>query len=312
MHACVAAQLDYEIQRFDVDTAFLYGRMDEEVYMRQPDGYEDVSELGLICLLHHALYGTKQAARAWYETLRSHFNKRGFESLKADPCVFFKTVSRVGFCAVIPYVNDLIVIAPELDDITLVRDGLKGQFDIKEIGEMRYCLGIEVRHDRASRTWELNQRCYIRKIAERFQLADYSDSFAAWKDEAFELWQTQWASAYPENSRSREVIQHIYDTYFLVNIVDNDYANEKSDIFSIFARIITETMDKEQLCARVVELETRRDKMFETLAAFQSLQKELKDELCAAHSKIADVCNENFQLKEKVRQLKAQLALSSI
>lgn len=52
-----------------------------------------------------------------------------------------------------------------------------------------------------------------------------SDSFAAWKNEAFELWLTQWASAYPADSPSAGVIQHICDSYFLVNIVDNDYAN---------------------------------------------------------------------------------------
>lgn len=52
-----------------------------------------------------------------------------------------------------------------------------------------------------------------------------SDSFAAWKDEAFELWQSQWASAYAQDSESLRVIQHIRDSYFLVNIVDNDYAN---------------------------------------------------------------------------------------
>jgi methylenetetrahydrofolate reductase (NADPH) len=55
-----------------------------------------------------------------------------------------------------------------------------------------------------------------------------SDSFAAWKDEAFELWQTQWAAAYPADSPSAAVIQHIHDSYFLVNIVDNDYANGAS------------------------------------------------------------------------------------
>ncbi|ETI55584.1 methylenetetrahydrofolate reductase [Phytophthora nicotianae CJ01A1] len=139
-----------------------------------------------------------------------------------------------------------------------------------------------------------------------------SDSFAAWKDEAFELWQTQWASAYPEGSCSREVIQHIYDSYFLVNIVDNDYANDDSDIFSIFTRIITEAMDKEELRTRVLELEARREKMFDTLASFQSLQKDLNGELRAAHSELAGVRGENLQLKEKVRQLEAQLALASL
>ncbi|CEG39574.1 retrotransposon ty1-copia subclass [Plasmopara halstedii] len=57
----VAARLDYEIQHFDVDTAFHYGRMDEEVYMRQPDGYEDVSEPGLVCLLQRAIYGVNRS-----------------------------------------------------------------------------------------------------------------------------------------------------------------------------------------------------------------------------------------------------------
>ncbi|KAI9910002.1 hypothetical protein PsorP6_010785 [Peronosclerospora sorghi] len=139
-----------------------------------------------------------------------------------------------------------------------------------------------------------------------------SDSFAAWKDEAFELWQTQWASAYPEGSRTREVIQHIYDTYFLVNIVDNDYANDESDIFSIFTRIITENMDKEQLRARVLDLERRREKIFDTLASYQSLQKEQHEAMLALQSEIASVRTENLQLKENVRQLQAQLALASL
>ncbi|CEG42621.1 gag-pol polyprotein [Plasmopara halstedii] len=133
----VAAQIDYEIQQFDVDTAFLYGRMAEEVYMGQTFGYEDVSKPGMLRLLPHALYGTEQAARAWYEASCSHFIKRGFESLKADPCVFFKTASRVEICAVVDYADNLIDIVLKLDDITLVRDELKEQFGIKEFGELR-------------------------------------------------------------------------------------------------------------------------------------------------------------------------------
>ncbi|RLN86281.1 hypothetical protein BBJ28_00021425 [Nothophytophthora sp. Chile5] len=139
-----------------------------------------------------------------------------------------------------------------------------------------------------------------------------SDSFAAWKDEAFELWQTQWASAYPADSQAREVIQHIHDSYFLVNIVDNDYANDDADIFSIFTRIVTEAMDKEHLRARVLQLEARREKMFETLASFQALQEELGGELRAAHSELASARSTNLQLKEKVRQLQAQLALATL
>ncbi|CAI5732302.1 unnamed protein product [Peronospora destructor] len=117
-----------------------------------------------------------------------------------------------------------------------------------------------------------------------------------WKDEAFEVVADPvLASAYPEGSRSHEVVQHIYDTYFLVNIVDNDHANDKSDIFSIFTRIITEAMDKEQLCARVLEMATRREKMFETLVSFQTLLDEQNGELRAAHSELRSVRSENLR-----------------
>ena len=61
-----------------------------------------------------------------------------------------------------------------------------------------------------------------------------SSSFLAWKTEAFELWKAQWGSAYPEESVQRKLIDKIYDSYYLVNIVDNDYTNDGSDIFAIF------------------------------------------------------------------------------
>ena len=62
------------------------------------------------------------------------------------------------------------------------------------------------------------------------------------QDEAFELWNSQWASAYEEGSVSRRVINEIHDNYFLVNIVDNDYVGEDNDIFTVFKDVITRGM----------------------------------------------------------------------
>jgi methylenetetrahydrofolate reductase (NADPH) len=62
------------------------------------------------------------------------------------------------------------------------------------------------------------------------------DSFRAWKDEAFALWIQQWGKIYPDNSESAEVIQEIHDTYFLVNVVDNDYVN--GDMFAFFQKLL--------------------------------------------------------------------------
>jgi len=61
-------------------------------------------------------------------------------------------------------------------------------------------------------------------------------SFPIWKDEAFELWTSQWASIYEEGSVSRQIIETIHDTYFLVNIVDNDYINCK--MLDMFERLL--------------------------------------------------------------------------
>jgi len=59
-----------------------------------------------------------------------------------------------------------------------------------------------------------------------------TNSFLVWKDEAFGLWLSQWATLYEEGSVSRKLIEHIHDTYFLINIVDNDYV--KGDVFAVF------------------------------------------------------------------------------
>ena len=68
-----------------------------------------------------------------------------------------------------------------------------------------------------------------------------SSSFGIWKDEAFELWLSHWSSALdaevPEEKKAKEVIQEIHDTWFLVNLVDNDYVDEASDIFAIFKKV---------------------------------------------------------------------------
>jgi methylenetetrahydrofolate reductase (NADPH) len=159
-----------------------------------------------------------------------------------------------------------------------------------------------------------------------------SDSFEAWKNEAFELWQAQWASAYEPDSISHQIIQEIYDSYFLVNIVDNDYTNgklctlasmvmhelifviylEESDIFAIFTRIITNQMSKKDLRDRVLILEKTNEKLQETVVQLKNLQEETSNELQQLHQQIAKEKEEKNTLKLQLRQLQARIALSSI
>ena len=82
-----AAAKDLEVENVDVDAAFLYGEVEEENYMDQPDGFEISIRSAQKCHLEKALYGTKQAARQWNNKLNQHLEDQGFESSAADPCV---------------------------------------------------------------------------------------------------------------------------------------------------------------------------------------------------------------------------------
>lgn len=78
----IAAALDLEIEQMDVKTAFLYGNVEEEIFMEQPHGLGDDS--GRVCRLNKALYGLKQSPRIWYKTLSEFLHEAGFTPLDAD------------------------------------------------------------------------------------------------------------------------------------------------------------------------------------------------------------------------------------
>src|SRR5436189_2878146 len=82
----IAASLDLEIEQMDVKTAFLYGLVEEDVYVQQPTGLGDNS--GRVCKLNKALYGLKQSPRVWYKTLSNFLISKGFKAIDADNSVF--------------------------------------------------------------------------------------------------------------------------------------------------------------------------------------------------------------------------------
>ncbi|KAE9261004.1 hypothetical protein PF001_g32552 [Phytophthora fragariae] len=82
-----------EIEQCDVDTAFLYGKLEEEIYMEMPEGLRELLELAeaegeddVVCMLLQSLYGLKQASRVWNETIDKHLKSMGFDPADADPC----------------------------------------------------------------------------------------------------------------------------------------------------------------------------------------------------------------------------------
>lgn len=74
----------------DVQTAFLNGDLDAELYMKQPIGFVEKGKENLVCKLEKGIYGLKQSARCWYKTLNEYVKKSGYKQCQSDPCLYVK------------------------------------------------------------------------------------------------------------------------------------------------------------------------------------------------------------------------------
>lgn len=165
--AAIAAEEDMEAENVDVDTAFLYGDVEEEIYMDQPDGFMDQDNPTKKCLLGQSLYGTKQAAHEWNIKLNKHLLAQGFKRSDADPCVYVRRSSNE-YSIFVVYVDDLMLFSKTNAHIASIKEALRREFSIKELGELKYCLGIEIHREREEKTIVMNQRAYAKRLAEKF------------------------------------------------------------------------------------------------------------------------------------------------
>jgi hypothetical protein len=168
----IAARRDLELRQLDVPQAFTQAPLEENVYMEMPEGFQVD---GMVCHLKKSLYGLKQSPRNWY-LLCSAFivNEMQFHATVSDPCLFHKQ-SRTGqLIQLFLFVDDMKVAfdksdEPEYEENLLL---LKKRFNITDLGESRFMLGMCITRDRAAKTIKLNQELYITKALERFGLSD--------------------------------------------------------------------------------------------------------------------------------------------
>ena len=139
----MAATKGWSLHQMDVKNSFLHGDLQEEVYMMQPKGYEDNAHPDFVCRLRKALYGLKQAPRAWSDKIGQYLVTIGFQISNSDFSLYVKRTNR-GIVLVVIYVDDLIITGDSDVDINEVKLLLKQKFEMKDLGELRYFLGIEV------------------------------------------------------------------------------------------------------------------------------------------------------------------------
>ena len=133
----------WNLYQLDVKNAFLNGELEEEMYMEQPQGYMRQQYPNYVCKLKKTLYGLKQAPRAWNHKLVEYLVKCDFIVSNSDSSLYIKHNGKhiVLLCI---YVDDLILIGSCGKDIQDIKEKLKQEFKISDLGELKYFLGIEV------------------------------------------------------------------------------------------------------------------------------------------------------------------------
>lgn len=155
----LAANLDWSLQQFDVKNAFLHGELEEEIYMDIPPGFGINLKGNKVCKLKKALYGLKQSPRAWFGRFARVMLSMGYKQSQGDHTLFIKHSASGGVTALLVYVDDIIVTGNDEKEKLRLKQQLAEEFEIKELGQLKYFLGIEVAHSKQGIF--ISQRKYV-------------------------------------------------------------------------------------------------------------------------------------------------------
>ena len=166
----LAAAKGLTVRQCDVVTAFLHGNLEEEVYMKQPQGLEAGSP-GMVCKLRKSLYGLKQAPRAWHTRLRSELMALGFTPANADASLFTRRESDGSLTILVAYVDDCLI-AGRGENPDVVIQQLKKVFNLTDLGSPNVFVGLEIKRDSAAGTIRISQSRMARDLVNKFGLGE--------------------------------------------------------------------------------------------------------------------------------------------
>ena len=112
----LAVQLEWPLQQYDVKNAFLYGELEEEIYMRIPHGYSQIQHANQVCKLRKALYGLKQSSRAWFRKFSLTMARFGYAQSNGDHCLFYKHTKDGKTTVLVIYVDDIIITGSDTEE----------------------------------------------------------------------------------------------------------------------------------------------------------------------------------------------------
>ena len=166
----MAAMRSWPLYLLDIKNAFLHGDLTKEVYMEQPHGFVAQGESGLVCKLRRSLYSLKESFRAWFDHFGSVQQKFGMTRSTSDHSVFYHHTSLGQYIYLIIYVDDIILTYSDQDGIWKRKQHLCSHFQTKDLGKVKYFLGIKIAHSKSSVV--MSQRKYVLDILEETNMLD--------------------------------------------------------------------------------------------------------------------------------------------
>lgn len=234
-----AAKENLHVKTFDIKTAFLNGDLQEDIYMSQPEGYQDGSNK--VCKLLKSIYGLKQAPKAWNAKLTGFLEGLGFESTDDDPCLFYNNSCTIILAI---FVDDGLVIGKCKTKIENVLSNLAKKFEVTSDNPSQgkiYYLGMKI--DLKKNGIFLNQAKYTQNMLNQY---GFSDAYAVSTPmEPGMLSDNSTNEAQLTNKPCREAVGSLLylstisrpDISFAVNFVSRHVSNPKQNHWKIIERI---------------------------------------------------------------------------
>ena len=166
----MAALEKWHITALDVKTAFLYGQLDEEIYMEQPEGFKVKGQEGKVLRLRRAIYGLKQAALAWWKELDQSLKRLGFTRLYADAGLFVSRHSDGTLIIIIAYVDDVLFLGPNKSLLVSKKTEFMKLWECRDLGDCKEFLRMRITYKNGK--IYLDQTAYLQKVLERFGMTN--------------------------------------------------------------------------------------------------------------------------------------------
>lgn len=161
----VGIQNMHYFEQLDVKTAFLNGELKETIYVYPPEGVK--CKDGYVLKLKKSLYGLKQSSKCWNNKINESLETLGFIRSETDYCLYIKEIND-NYIYLLLYVDDIILSGPDLTIINECKKQLMKHFEIKDKGELRNFLGLEIKYDKEKGILNVSQEKYIAGILKRF------------------------------------------------------------------------------------------------------------------------------------------------